>query len=291
MNEIINMHMIVRKYCIEKIDNFSEELMKNYKRIFEIIEEIGQKEFNESKDEGIINLIQNTKYNTCLKNIFKSFLIKVESMIANDYKLLEEFEVSLINVIESSNVKSHVIYCLPNYNEEEKRLSIISKQELISYIKSIDKKKLNYVEPIFYRRVLAENEIDYIEEKVRDKWGIENFADPFTGSHREDVIVFKEKFFYDNINFLKLQSALKNLGEEKIYEINITDPASYIMEISAFAIFKQDGETCLEGFWCSTKMEWIIYKSHENTISIGGKILIDEVKILIDSWEDGIFIY
>lgn len=265
--------------------------MRNYKKASKIIEEIGEKEFIQSKDGDIKKLIQNTTYNTCLKNIFKSFLIEIESLITNDYKLLEEFQVSLINVIESSTVKSNTIYCYPNYNEEEKRLSIISKQELISCIKSIDKEKLNYAQPIFYRRVLAENEIDYIEEKVKDKWRIKNFFDPFTGSHREDVIVFKEEFFYDNINFIKLQDALKNLGEEKIYEINITNPTSYIMDIPAFKMFKHFDEPCLEGFCCSPKMEWIIYKSHEDTISIDGKVLINEVKMLIDSWKDGIFIY
>lgn len=38
-----------------------------------------------------------------------------------------------------------------------------------------------------------------------------------------------------------------------------------------------------EGFWTSGNMDWIIYASHDGTITFGGEWLINELK---SSWGD-----
>ncbi|GAA0182116.1 hypothetical protein SH2C18_45490 [Clostridium sediminicola] len=48
----------------------------------------------------------------------------------------------------------------------------------------------------------------------------------------------------------------------------------YLINIS---IFNPEFILC-EGYWFSTEKDWLIYVSHENTITIGGEWLINEIK-------------
>ncbi|MCM1988762.1 hypothetical protein [Oceanirhabdus seepicola] len=290
MEKVAAMHTLVRKYCIEEIEDLKDKLNECYKINSEIIKEIGEKEFIESKDPKLVKLVSETIKARCLEDTINYILIGIEEIIPEDYKSVEELNTKIIKTIESNEIKSKYFKFNRNYTrEEEKGIIKILKNQLINYIETVVENQLNSVEPMFHRRTLKLEEIDNIEERIDVKWEIGHFCDPFTGSGREDIIVFNQDFFYDEIRFNKVKEALKKIGEERIYEIRIGCGVSCVMDTSVFTIFNHHYCCCSEGFWCSEKMDWIIYKSHEGTIAIGGEKLLEEVKENIESWKEGVF--
>jgi len=62
----------------------------------------------------------------------------------------------------------------------------------------------------------------------------------------------------------------------------VESSAEYEQEISAFRpTYGFNGE----GFWCCKQMDWVIYASHENSITFGGEWLINKVKGAWSNWE------
>lgn len=290
MEKIIALHTVVRKYCIEQVESLKKKLRECYRINSEIVKEIGEREFIKSKDPKILKMMSETFKTSCKENIGTSVLLDIERIRVEDYKSVEELRSKLIDIVESIEIESGRA---SSYEEEEELKNIVNtvKNELIEYIEAVEEHTLNSVEPIYYRRVLKEEEIDNLKERINSKWEIGEFCDPFTGAEREDIVVFHEKFFQNHSNFNKLKEALRKIEEERIYEVRVWKKFGYVMDTSAFTIFKPHYDYCIEGFWCSEKMDWIIYKSHENTIALGGDKLLEEVKNSIENWEDWVFSY
>lgn len=290
MEKITALHTVIRKHCIEQVESLKKRLRECYRMNSEVIKEIGEREFIKSKDPEILKLMSETFKFSCRENISTSILLDIERIIVEDYKSVEELRNKLIDIVESKELESGRA---SSYEEEEELKNIVNtvKNELKEYIEAVDEDTLNFMEPIFYRRVLTEEEINNLKERIASKWRIGDFCDPFTGADREDLVVFHEKFFQDDSNFNKLKEVLRRIEKERIYEVRVWKNFGYVMDTSAFTIFKPYYDHCIEGFWCSEKMNWIIYKSHENTIALGGDKLLEEVKNNIDNWEEWVFSY
>ena len=56
------------------------------------------------------------------------------------------------------------------------------------------------------------------------------------------------------------------------------------MELADFSPYYNGAE----GYWCSQDMDWIVYASHESSITIGGWLL-DEVERVWPNWKERIW--
>lgn len=294
MEKVTALHTLIRKYCIEKIEDLNEKTNEYYK----ITSKMSEREVIETKDSKLIKLVLKVIKANRSKDILNHILMSMEEIIPENYKSVEKLKTKIINIIESIEIKVESSkYLRENCNyyldteKEEINAGKTVKNELMECIEAVEDDELDSLKPMFYRRVLQKEEMDNLKERIDSKWNVGVFYDPFADSDKEDMIVFRDNFFYDDIKFNKLKEALRKIEEERIYEIRICSKLGYLMDTSAFTIFKHHYQNCSEGFWCSEKMDWIIYKFHENTITIGGEKLLEEVKNNIDNWEDGIFTY
>jgi hypothetical protein len=56
------------------------------------------------------------------------------------------------------------------------------------------------------------------------------------------------------------------------------------MEISAFEPYYNGAE----GFWCNNNFDWVIYASHESSITVGGWLLA-EIKNVWPNWKERVW--
>jgi hypothetical protein len=90
--------------------------------------------------------------------------------------------------------------------------------------------------------------------------------------------------------FLACQSIeLRAYGVDKLYEF-LESGHAYKIQISEIHPFYgyYNASTGGEGFWCSERMDWIIYASHEGTITFGGEWLVEGLKSLWSDWKNHI---
>lgn len=60
---------------------------------------------------------------------------------------------------------------------------------------------------------------------------------------------------------------------------------SYELSVSSF----EPHYNGLEGFWSDKNLDWIIYASHESSITVGGEWLLNEIKTVWPQWQQRIW--
>ncbi|MBH5317518.1 hypothetical protein I6N90_06770 [Paenibacillus sp. GSMTC-2017] len=122
------------------------------------------------------------------------------------------------------------------------------------------------------------------------KWAIQKRSHwiPLDASKHKFALPFMDDYFESEFGFERLRAILKKHGVNEVYELReLTSSPEYELEVSAFyPTYDFDGE----GFWCSKEMDWVIYVSHENSITIGGEWLINMVKEVWPNWESRLWL-
>ncbi len=124
-------------------------------------------------------------------------------------------------------------------------------------------------EPLFYRRVLSAIEVAELWKKISEKWGAAGDYWYPLGDRTHPSLLALE---LDLIDEAKLQSSLRkfmvDFGETRIFELREHGPENYLLDAGVDDFFCSDAE----GYWIPQSNEWIIYCSHEGTITLGGSI-------------------
>jgi len=149
------------------------------------------------------------------------------------------------------------------------------------FVLGVTSDDLASVEPLFYRRVLSQDESDEVWNRVESRWGIKkaNYWYPLTPYTGADVAAFQDRFLEEAIPKDTFRTLLSRTGLTRIYELREYGP-EYCLDVeAAFEPFYNGAE----GYWCSEQMNWLVYASHESSITLGGWLL-DEVKQLWPEW-------
>lgn len=142
-------------------------------------------------------------------------------------------------------------------------------------------------------REFSKEERENYWTKLREKWAVSFYWYPLAakppGRELEVFVAsaFNENFYDTNGRSTLLRRIFEKKGIKSIFEFyERTGSKPCEVEVTDFLwICYPAGEGDGEGFWTSVQMDWIIYCSHEDTITLGGWIL-DEVKSVWPNWKD-----
>lgn len=108
---------------------------------------------------------------------------------------------------------------------------------------------------------------------LADKFGFQDFYWwPLNGSKPADTECFTDEAFSEKLGHSNLVQTLKEMGVDQLRKIN---------EIHEDEIIKTDDIWSYDGIevvYCNDNADWLIYFSHENTVTVSGKKLIDALK-------------
>ena len=154
-----------------------------------------------------------------------------------------------------------------------------------SYIRKLNDSELANVQPLPDSRVLTTIESEYMWNLLRERWQIHkrDYWYPLTECTLDDIEAFQDKYFHDFCSSFALDELLISHGVTRLWEF-CEDGLVYEQEVSII-------EPCYygeEAYWTSGDMDWIIYASHENSITIGGWLL-REVKAAWPEWKQRIY--
>jgi hypothetical protein len=265
IGKIESLHSAIRRYCI---DNHSYWLYKYF-------------ELDESKRFENSNYT-NEAYSIFPRyNILNALLIEIERFQPkdfNDFEEAKEFFCLISKQSESPFAKSST-------NEIAKKVEDEESQKLYAFINQLTDSNLEKVESLFYRRVLSESESQHLREKLREKWNVDGYWFPLSTSKPQNTEAFQDKYFEEDFGFEKLQKKLIELGIQKVFELNEGD-INYEMETTVF-------EPCYgisgnEGFWFDKSFEWLIYASHESSITFAGTVL-PKIKESWSNWQERVW--
>ncbi|MET4076783.1 hypothetical protein [Hymenobacter sp. UYCo722] len=121
-----------------------------------------------------------------------------------------------------------------------------------------------------------------VRQQLREKWGIDprKMWLPLIGRLSADTIYFEYNVFEQQFGVAQLQNLLPELGEKSWWAISEVgeDKSGVSAEVKSFAHQSQ-----IEMYYCNATPDWVVYISHENTIALAGKALLDHLK---RAWPD-----
>jgi len=164
-------------------------------------------------------------------------------------------------------------------SEIDERAMAEERQAFCRYMGALRLSDLNAVEALPYRRVLTAEESKSIWSRLRARWQIpEGYWYPLAECRLSDVVAFKTRAFDEAVGYGSLQGILAARGIERVWELREYGP-EYEENVSLFKPYYNRAE----GYWSSGDLDWIIYASHESSVTVAGWLL-QELKELWPSW-------
>ncbi len=178
-------------------------------------------------------------------------------------------------------------HCIARWNVLEAILSETAITEerrvFVHFIKQSDEDDWRSCPPLPYRRVLLPKESQALSETFEQRWGQWHggYADD---PGRQDHCLTLHTDWWDVV--LGQQQAIRSLlsaqGLIRIFEIRESgDNHELDLEATYFS-YDADGE----GYWFDRELNWMIYASHEASITFGGEWLIEAVSKCTPDVED-----
>jgi hypothetical protein len=139
---------------------------------------------------------------------------------------------------------------------------------------------LNEIECLPYRRVLSVAESQWIWSRLRGRWQIpEGYWYPLVECKLSDIVAFKSRAFDEAVATARLRGILASRSIERVWELREYGP-EYEEDVARF----EPHYNGAEGYWSSGDLDWIMYASHESSVTVGGWLLQD-VKAMWSSWQ------
>lgn len=143
------------------------------------------------------------------------------------------------------------------------------------FIDNVDADFLLTVDPMLYRRRLKKNEQSIIDKELKDNWGVDCYWYPLIDLKIDKKAIFINKEHLTTNDYLAISDFINLENSSRIYEIS-EDQIDYEIEK-----MELDSD-CYETIYCDKNFTWIIYGSHEGTLSFGGKKVLDFVFELLN---------
>ncbi|MBW3543251.1 MAG: hypothetical protein KY476_23600 [Planctomycetes bacterium] len=148
------------------------------------------------------------------------------------------------------------------------------------YVRGLSPADLGAVEPLPFRRVLAAEESEAVWARLRERWQIPaGYWYPLADCSVPGVAAFDSAAFSEGAPSRRLQGILEQRGVGRMWELREYGP-EYEQEVSLFDPHYNGAE----GYWSSAALDWIVYASHESSVTVGGWLL-EEVKAVWPAWQ------
>jgi hypothetical protein len=210
--------------------------------------------------------------------VLNAILIDIERLRPEQFKSVKEAE----ELIGLAGRTAESLFTKSPHSEIQMKAMAEEREAFCDYLSGVSEDTLENVPPLFYRRVLSQDESSAIWAEVKSRWGIKDkwYWYPLIEGAREDVIAVQDKYFHEEVGIKNLREILSR-HDARVWELREgKGEPEYEMELSIF----DPAYNGLEGYWSSEGMDWLIYASHESSITFGGKWLIGEIKRVWPNW-------
>jgi hypothetical protein len=142
------------------------------------------------------------------------------------------------------------------------------------YVEALTLRDLVQVEPLPYRRVLSKEESERFWNRLRKIWSIgdDHWFPLKKGEMPPSVLAFHTDYFESINGRHTLRDALERRGVSTVLLLHEFGDPEYEVELRIFEPGYRDGG---EQYSTSEHADWIVYASHESSITIAGEWLID----------------
>jgi hypothetical protein len=177
---------------------------------------------------------------------------------------------------------------------EPERASMDAERALLSdYVRTLGAEALAGVEPLPFRRTLIASESSELWSALERHWGVKlgrwyPLDRERAAAAPEHTVVFSDAAFDDAEIRQTLRDALAQIGAPRVLELREYDEDTENKEIELSLLLPY----CVsggEGFWLDRSFAWLIYASHEESVTVGGRELLMALQAAWPAWRDSLY--
>jgi hypothetical protein len=150
------------------------------------------------------------------------------------------------------------------------------RKEFEAFVKAVEDRQLQTVEPLPSRRVFSREELQHLWKTLDARWDV-NTQHHWWPLREGDFPSHSLAFHTDWFNGEKqafLREALMSHGVKSVWELR--EFGEWGCEQSVRELEPvYNGE---EGYWTSSTLDWLVYASHESSITIAGEWLVQSFR-------------
>jgi len=118
-----------------------------------------------------------------------------------------------------------------------------------------------------------------IRKQLIERWGAEGLWTPLNGEKASETVdYFEYDEFQSAFGLEKLKEVIAEIETGNVHEV------SEIEEDKVITVSEIDEYGGVEMFYTNSNAEWVIYLSHENTITVAGAKLLEALKRRWSEW-------
>lgn len=216
--------------------------------------------------------------------VLGEILFRIEQVSADEFSDSESLRSFLIETGRTVPYEQHSASMPAEEDEQERRL-------FCRYIEHLSDDDLASVTPLPYRRVLGQREQEKIWQRLKRHWDITPRLHWYPLNKevlRPHVIALQEDWFARHVPPDVLRQILRQRRIRRVWEMReagIFPFPQYEMDLDFLIPWGGGGEHC----WTSEKMDWLLYTSHEHSVTLGGEWFLNLVKQAWPQWEEHLY--
>jgi len=212
--------------------------------------------------------------------VLKAIRIGVERLRPEEASSEEALRRSIVEVGSHAETSStlHLKEALKNRvavqaMDEERRC-------FVEFVQALRGEDLAQVEPLPFRRTLEATEVKVLWDQLQGTWGADYRWYPLTEVPCPDLLAFHTDYFDGyRKGATVLRPLLAQHGVARVFELREFDEPCCEIDLSLFS----PAYVGAEGYWTAREADWVVYASHESSITLGGDWLITALK---EAWPD-----
>jgi hypothetical protein len=172
-------------------------------------------------------------------------------------------------------------------NGDIERRAMGEERELFRrYVLSIREDELAEVEPLPFRRTLTEEESASLWHELERRWGVKGYWYPIDRAQDAPppahTVAFDSDPFHGEELERLLRDVLSSLGVVRVWELREQLGTDMDKEIELGIL--EPVYTGEEGFWTDGSFDWLVYASHEGSVTVAGSRLLPALQAAWPAW-------
>jgi hypothetical protein len=152
------------------------------------------------------------------------------------------------------------------------------RQKFIAYIRSLTAEQIRAAAPLRFRRTLTKEESKRIWTELKTRWGVDGgYWYPLKSTELPRGVLAFHTDYFDGPKEALLRDLMTRRGIDRVWELREHGDGECELELPLFQP-QYDGA---EGYWTSTGSDWLVYASHESSITLAGDWLVTAFRAVV----------
>jgi hypothetical protein len=249
----------------------------------------------QNESSGINNPYSDNDYNMFPRyNVLTAIQQGVETLVGQEFQSFENCKQQLTDI----GLASHSIFTIDSnagiylLGESGKYKSAIGRQnpiaknamteertKFVEFINSRTTENIAHVEPLPYRHRLTDSEMVLVRKQLADIWNYDgDYWNPLDDKCSKETVFLMEDDLTEGDNRKIVEFIVTN-SNKRLFEIT-EDRIDYEIEVDSFNLDLHETMVTDKSF------SWVIYGSHEDTLTFGGNELVIFIKSLFSDRQE-----